>query len=245
MAKVNMDLAELKQLENKIEKLEKDKQDLIDKQHQVVIYHKYFTGRIKPIKIPKHNSIHLVDSINISGQKIYTSYDGKSNLAYFNSEISLQQALDCGLVEIEINEDFSKHTKDYKNMSDVISDIKKEAEDNVKELLQKTLNRATTAEYKISIIEDQNKKEILKINDYYDTKIKELILKNQSNIEILEKEYKKELLEKDQELINLRREFDNYKENKKQISLEEQLKSLKLELSNYKNKSLLKRIFNI
>lgn len=41
MAKVEMDLAELKALEKQIDDLQKEKQYLLDTQQQVIIYHKF------------------------------------------------------------------------------------------------------------------------------------------------------------------------------------------------------------
>ena len=66
MAKVEMDLAELKQLEAKIEDLEnkvvlkeKEKQEILDKQPMVTVLHKYFK--------PSYNLKKEVDSIIPSG----------------------------------------------------------------------------------------------------------------------------------------------------------------------------------
>lgn len=48
MANVTMDMAELDQFREKIKQLEIEKQDLLDKQQQVLIVHKHYDDDILP-----------------------------------------------------------------------------------------------------------------------------------------------------------------------------------------------------
>lgn len=60
-----MDLNELRVLENKIDTLTKEKQDLIDRQMEVVIHHKFFTGTLKPTRNNK---------VRVTGLKMESDY---------------------------------------------------------------------------------------------------------------------------------------------------------------------------
>lgn len=235
MAEVKMDLAELKQLESKIEVLEKEKQELLDNQHQVVVYHKYFTGKIKPGKMKNG----AVNSVAISGMQNYGRMD------YFKHDINLDYALEQGLIEIDIKEDTSKISKDYLNMSDVISTLREELKMEYDNSLLSAQNRATTAEYTSSVIEDKYKKEILSIND----KNKSVINKLKDSYEILltekAEEFKAFKNKSKEEYSTLQKEFDDFKTNKEMVSLEDQILALKQEIVILKNRPFIKRLFNL
>lgn len=229
-----MDLAELKQLESKIEKLKAEKQELLDKQHQIVVHHKYFKGKIEPVSFPP-GKIHSISSINISGSAIYQNENGISSIANFSRDIPLQKAIDSGLVSINIQEDTSRYSKDYINMSEAISQIREEEKEKINNELKKALDRATNAEYEITVIEDKYKKKILESTDYYNKKIQELNSKYSEEIKNLAKI-------RDDKYKELKQEFEDYKEDKKRLSLEEQVKVLTKELQEYKNKTFWQRI---
>lgn|SRR4030042_1082979 len=237
MAEVKMDLAELKQLEDKIETLEKEKQNLIDSQHQVVVYHKYFEGRIKP-GIPKSGM--YIQTVTISG-----TMRTFSGVEYFNRDIDLNQALEKGLIEIDLKELTSKTTKDYKNLSEIIIEIRKEEESKVQESIEKALDRATKAEYDITVIEDKYKKKLLASCDNYNKTIEKL---ENSNTE-LEKEYEQKLTIEsktaEEKYSKLLQEFNDFKEDRKRLSLEEQIAELQAKLLEAtKPKSFLARLLN-
>lgn len=231
MAKVEMDLQELKVLEKTIETLKEEKQDLIDRQQQVVIYHKYFNGKIKPTQ---HSKDH---SINITGYKLCRShhpYGSRTAQEYFNDDVSVQYLFDQGVLEVDLTEDTSKTSKDYKNLSEVISEIRIEESDKVAKQLNEALDRATSAEHLNSTIEDKYKKEFLT-----------LVEKHQDNIDKLTKTNKEKVAKIQEEYSKLKQEFEDFKEDRKRISLEEQIGELTKQLEAAKvKKSFWERVLN-
>jgi hypothetical protein len=60
----------------------------------------------------------------------------------------------------------------------------------------------------------------------------------------LQENHKKEIFDKNLELIAINEEFNSFKENKTRLTLEEQLNNLNKELTDLKNRGFWKRIFN-
>jgi len=233
MAKVEMDLAELKQLEAKIEDLEnkvilkeKEKQEILDKQPLVTVLHKYF----KPSYSLKGdvNGISLPD---ISVMLTRDSYDHVGRRELFNRQTKYYE-LDR-YVDIKLNES-DRVEKDYKGMSEVVSDIRAEEELKVKELLDKALERATKADYEASVIKDEYEKKILKLNKRFDSETGKIVEDYESRLKLRDEKYNK-----------LKQEFDDFKEDKKRISLEQQIAELTEKLKEAtKPKSFTQRLLN-
>lgn len=237
MAEVKMDLAELKQLEDKIKTLEKEKQDLIDTQKQVVFLHKYFEGRIKPGK--PRAGVHI-QSVNLSGLR--SNFCGTE---YFAQDVNLDYALEQGLVEIELKENTSKMTKDYVNMSEVILEIQKEEEAKTEYAMRKALDRATKAEYEITEIEDKYKKKFLASCDSYNITIEKLENEKAKLIDEWKQELQTEREKAKEKYDKLQQEFSDFKEDKKRVSLEDQIKELQSKLLEAtKPKSFINRLLN-
>ncbi len=228
-----MDLAELKQLEAKIEDLEnkvvlkeKEKQEILDKQPLVTVLHKYF----KPSYSLKGdvNGISLPD---ISVMLTRDSYDHVGRRELFNRQTKYYE-LDR-YVDIKLNES-DRVEKDYKGMSEVVSDIRAEEELKVKELLDKTLHRATKAEYESSVIKDEYEKKILKLNKRFDSETEKIVEDYDSRLKLCDEKYNK-----------LKQEFDDFKEDKKRVTLEQQIAELNEKLKEAtKPKSFTQRLLN-
>lgn len=242
MANVTMDLAELKALENKIENLEKEKQDLIDREQQVVIYHKYFNGKIKT-----KNTSDKYGSFIVTGIESKYNYSGYSidpyKSSYRNFNCSFQDLLDKGFIEIDVTELTEKTTKDYKNLSEVIKLIRNEEEIKIADKLQKAIDRANVVEVASETLVEDHVKEIIRIKKEASDRIEEL----KSEILALTLKFEENLTEviknKDKRINDLQQSFDDLKNDKKRISLEDQVKELTKKLKDMKNKTLVQRIF--
>ena len=237
-----MDLAELKQLESKIDTLEKEKQELIDRQHQVVVYHKYFNGKLKP------SNKHGAPYIRIEGVDSRREWN---NGRYFKEELDLTSALNGGFVEIDLTEDSSRHTKDYINMSEAVAQIRAEVFEELSQEIKSSKERAASAELTLETLSEDHKSTIERLRKFYD---KETLRVEEDNAEKLDKVIKEkdtEIKALKLELAKVSEDFESFKTNKKQVSLEEELVSLeeelvllKEQLNAYKSRSFLKRIFN-
>lgn len=236
-----MDLAELKQLEQQLDNLKKLNQELIDNQHQVVIYHKYFRGIIKKGPTNKLQE----NRLEVSGLRFSNTWNGRTTSQYIQqSDVTFDSLLDTGLIELDLIEDVSKTTKDYKNMSEVISEIRQEEEFKVKEVVQKALDRATQAEYNISVLEDRYKKKILESKEQYKNKIEKINKKFETEKKLIEKNHKEVLKNKNEELNELKQQFEDFKQDKKRISLEQQVIDLQAKINQYQSRGLWSRISN-
>lgn len=238
MAKVEMDLAELKALEKSIENLEKEKQDLIDRQHQVIVYHKYFNGKIK------FGEKKLFDQNRVNIQAIrWNNYGNLSSEYIIDNNISFQSLLDKGLIEIDISEISSKTSKDYINMSEAIDQIRKEEEEKLQLQINQLRERSYIAETALETSKEDSKKEILRIRKSYQEKEEELITNFNNKIDNLVKEK----IELDKLLTlkynNLKQEFEDFKADKKRLSLEEQILELTEQLKAEKTKGFWSKIF--
>ncbi len=109
-----------------------------------------------------------------------------------------------------------------------------EEELKVKELLDKAFDRATNAEYKSSVIKDEYEKKILKLNKSFDSKAEKIVEDYDSKLKLRDEEYNK-----------LKQEFDDFKEDKKRITLEQQIAELTEKLKEAtKPKSFTQRLLN-
>lgn len=221
-----MDLAELKQLEAKIEDLEnkvvlkeKEKQEILDKQPMVTVLHKHFN--------PSYKLKRTVESITPIYNATYRNDFGQYSARAITSE-ELFLHMDITLSETD------KVEKDYKGMSEVVSDIRTEEELKVKELLDKTLHRATKAEYESSVIKDEYEKKILKLNKRFDSETEKIVEDYDSRLKLGDEKYNK-----------LKQEFDDFKQYKKRITLEQQIAELTEKLKEAtKPKSFTQRLLN-
>lgn len=230
MAKVEMDLAELKQLEAKIEDLEnkvvlkeKEKQEILDKQPMVTVLHKYFNPTFK-----YKDRDYSDKSTYVSVTRSRYTKDGYKITTEEEDPYWLRDYIDLTLVESD------KVDKDYKGLSEIISDIRAEEELRVKELLDEARNRATKAEYDYSEVKDEYEKKILKLNKEFD-----------SNAEKIVDDYESKLKLRDDSYNKLKQEFDDFKEDKKRITLEQQIAELTEKLKEAtKPKSFIQRLLN-
>jgi hypothetical protein len=249
MAKVEMDLAELKALEKSIENLEKEKQTLIDNQHQVIVYHKYFNGKLKL------GEKRLFDQSRVNIQAIkWNNYETQSQFIMEN-DVSFQGLLDKGLIEIDLSEISSKTSKDYVNMSEIIDQIRKEEEEKLQSQLKNLKERSLAAEVSLETSKEDSKKEILRIRKAYQEKEEELINTFNNKIDNLTKELTlkhdkliltKDILLKEADLKYniLKEQFDDFKADKKRLSLEEQILELQELLKAEKAKGFWSKLFN-
>ena len=119
-------------------------------------------------------------------------------------------------------------------MSEVVSDIRAEEELKVKELLDRALERATNAEYEASVIKDEYEKKILKLNKRFDSETEKIVEDYDSRLKLRDEKYNK-----------LKQEFDDFKEDKRRISLEQQIAELTEKLKEAtKPKSFIQRLLN-
>src|SRR4030043_82867 len=199
MAKVEMDLTELKQLKQQIKDLQLENKTIIENQQQVIIHHKYYDGKIRIIN--KDNKV------NITGIKTVWDSPYTSHNEYFSETLSIQQLYDKGIIDIDFTEKTSKITKDYKNFNEIILDIKKEEHDNIKEEVNKFI-------LEISKLSSENNT----IKTKYETSIYNLKSEHNSKIEKVLLDHKKEVEKLTNEISKLTNKIDSIKNNKIELS---------------------------
>lgn len=220
---VKMDINELRALENQISKLTAEKEDLISKQKQVVIYHKYFNGKLKVV--PGQKADYSVNIYGVRENRMMGRWDTMPSSRYsdFCMDIDIAEAIKKGWVEIDLSENSSKHTKDYVNMSEVIEDIHKEEFAKVREDLAIAQQRATEAEHLSVTVADKYEKEILKIREAHQDFNSQVSKEHEERILRLNKKYEDFEKQSKEEFDKLSQEFADFKEDKKRVSLEQQL----------------------
>lgn len=270
MAQVTMDINELKALENEVDVLKKEKEELIEKQRMVVILHKHFDAKMKlgSKKLFEQNKVDI-HAVMWSDNYTYPRTSPHSSQARYMDDrhISMQQLLDKGLIEIEVTPDETRTTKDYVNLSDVVAQITAEQKEVVALQLQEALKRASDAEYQITVVEDKANKRCLAFEDKMETDYRGAIQKLEKQIdsdreghakaiELLQKSHadtieqmqEKEKAEYDamgEKYEKLQQEFEDFKANKKRLTLEQQIDNMQEIIMAWKNRGFWARMFNI
>lgn len=279
MASVTMDVSELDQLRDRIKQLELEKQDLLDKQQQVLYVHKHYDGKITYSEGAKKrnltiNGMYLNEKHNLnSGYSFIEARYAANGYNYFNQSVSFDELVANDILKVDLTENTSKTNKEYKNLNEVISEIRKEEKEKLIDKLNEYSKRAETAEVANETLLEDNRKEILRIDKKYKDEISSLKEKHKKNtddfqkihenqlsemegkhkevLQTLKDKYKNEIATLESELQTVKEEFETFKGNKKQATLEEQITNLTKELEKYKkevednkNKKLIDRIFN-
>ena len=119
-------------------------------------------------------------------------------------------------------------------MEDVISEIRKESEAEVADRMKVLTKRAQDNAEKIAILEGQYEDKINALKLENERGIKDLVRQLENNDikyneekETLIRDHENELEKKDEEYEKLQQEFNDFKENKKRVTLEEELHNLK------------------
>jgi hypothetical protein len=278
MANVTMDMAELDQYREKIKQLEIEKQDLLDKQQQVLFVHKHYDGKIVYSEGAKKrnltiNGMYLNEKHNLnSGYSFIDRHIVSPGYNYFNQMISFDELVNNDILKIDLTENTDKTNKEYKNLNEVISEIREEEKEKLITKLNEYSKRATEAEVAIETIAEDNEKELLRIEKKYKDQIKSMKenhkqivddfqVIHESEISDMQEVHKKEISDLKEAHYNeietlksmlktVSEEFETFKGNKKQATLEEQITILTTELEKYKkeveankNKKLIDRIF--
>jgi len=229
MADVTMPLAELDELRNTIKTLENEKQELISKQKQVHVLHKYFNGKIVPgdtsgIRVQLTGFSLSSNAWQSSWQRSYQNFD---------REYNLEDVLRRDLLRITLTEDKTRSSSEFINLSEAQGIIAEVEQKKIQTQLDTALARATNAEYELTVIKDRHKKELLSTQESYSTTIEELKNKHETSIKESQSQYN-----------NLLEEYENFKVNKAKISLETKMQDLEIQLHNLKKRSLWERILN-
>jgi len=264
MANVNMDLAELKQLEEKIKKLELEKQNLLDKQQQVLITHKHYDGKIVYSDGAKAKNLH------INGFYFNNKYDLRNRPSFFNGgctpdgynmfdqHVSFDELVANDIFKVDLTENTNKTSKEYKNLNEVITEIRNEEKSKLINQIESSNNRAIQAEVANETMLNDHKKELIRIEKKYSDKLEKEVEKSNKDIEKINDKHSNDVEKLKNKISELEEDLTNLKENKKQLSLEEQIsnmtkelkenqnliKKYKEQIEDSKNKSLFKRILN-
>lgn len=244
MAIVNMDLAELKALEQQITDLKAEKQELIDKQMMVVIHHKYFNAEIE-------FSDELKEMLKSISPWDYRHSDGVINLS---SAIATGQA--------KINSTELRSTKDYYNLSEIQRDIRNEIkEEYISEIsslkadiraLNDRIERAKDyEEARLKKLESQQKSELNLLSEVHEKDLDRISDINKAKLDEISQAYKTKLKTINHSLVVakdnfdvLSKEFDAFKEDRKTKTLMEQIEELKSQLALEQNKTFWQKLFN-
>jgi hypothetical protein len=232
MSTVTMEYSERVALDTQIETQKQEIQYLKDNAQQVMIYHKYFNGKIKP------NSKRDGSYIEVTGV-----HGGDWNRRSFSESSTISNALNRGWIDIDLTEDSTRTTKDYKNLSEVQEEIRAEEYAKVQVILGEALDRATKSEYDSSKIEDRYKKIVAENSELNDIKLKELKETHINEIAANEKQFNKLIGDEIANFVTLKQEFDDFKADKKRLTLEQQIATLMAELKAEREKSFFKKLF--
>ncbi len=256
MAKIEMDLAEFQQMESRIKILEKEKEALIESQPQVLVIHKHYDGKIVYGDKAKDKNL-MINGFIYNGRygtpktPWLTDTYAKEGYNTFDESVSFDSLIANDILKIELIHNNDKTSKDYKNLSEVISEIRNEEELKLKEKLQHQTERANNVEVALETIVQDNEKEIIRLKKTHSEKIEKINSEFAEKIEKTSKDYIEKLEDSEIKRADLQQAFDEFKVDKKRITLEDQiselinkLKEKDAELEKNKNKKLFERIFS-
>ena len=244
---VKMDINELRTLENQITDLKAQKADLESRQQQVVIYHKYFNGKIQVVKSPQNSPLYTINGIREHNSfNSIRRYGYQPEMEYISVDLHLSEALEKGWVTLDTKEDVSRQTKDYMNMSEVVKDIRNEVHEQFAKDLEKARDRAVEAESLSLTIEDKYKKELITIREAHSSVVNQMTADYQKKVVEIIKEHETMTNQNAENYKQLEQSYNDLKEDKKRISLEKQLEeALKTvaELTEKNNRSIFRKLF--
>lgn len=227
MAKVKMDLTELRELEKKIEDLTKAKKHLEDTQQQVVVHHKYFKGKLEIVK--ESTLRDMLRYRQVSYGRYGTSIDG-------GPMYTVDTLISKGVIRWNVEENSTKNTKDYKNLSEIQDELRVELQKEVQERLNEALARATEAEITSSSIKDTLTKSFDGTIKARENNKKKLIKDHVKEIEDLIETHTEKVKEWHDKFDSLNEEFDDFKNDRKRTTLEEQIEELRQQLETERSK---------
>lgn len=244
MATVEMDLAELdkmrdnqKRLEGIITDLRKEKQDIIDAQPRVTIHHKSYKGVIKGG--PRVND----DTIRIHGMQIvkdsrysnhFSRYNTTQRQEPFNKIVSFADLEDEGIITLDVEEVVGESSRDYRNLDSVISDIREEETEKVAEKLKVLTKRAQDNVEKLAIQEGKYEDKLIALAAEKEKGIKGLLKQLEESSEAHQKELEQVKSEAAEKYQTLSQDFEDFKANKKRVTLEEELNENRKQLKDLK-----------
>lgn len=241
MANVTMDLAELKALENKIENLEETITDLRSKQKQVLILHKYFIPKVTGSKTRNIRVTGIHEEYRYS-QDFFTG--GKTLSHSFDKLMTAEEMINREIISINLTEDFNKSSSEYVNLSEIIDKISAEKEELFKDQIDVQYHRALQAEETLRTSTEDLQKRILVIQKERDEKIKDVI----DTLHNTGIKYEKKLVDQketyEKTISTLKEDYELLKNDKKRVSLEQQIADLQAQLLAEKQKSIFQKLFN-
>lgn len=231
-----MDITELDALRNEIQQLKKDKEEILSKQHQVHVLHKYF-------KATASINYKLFENMRVSLYGVRLDTHGLRTSPY-SEDLNLSDLIRKGGITIDTHLDTTKDSNEYVNLSEVVEKIQKEVREEVKSEMESLRQRAITAEGNISTAVEESQIELARTK-------KELEISYKKSIDSIQEASDKDLLIANEEIkklqeekAKLQEEYEELKTDKKKISLETQLSNLITELELMKSRTFWQRVFN-
>jgi len=256
MAKVAMDLNELKALETKIDNLERDNQNLIDNQKMVVVLHKYFTGVAKP-GVTKDGSLRITGirrsreygggrdwggmrGVDYMGKMISHDYREES----FDNEVSISDAISRGWVDVILTEDDTRHSREYINLNEVKEELRVLTGAEYDQKIEELRDRANKAEYELSAIDDKHLKRLRSLTESYQNDVVKIHKEHDAEMKALTEKSEKDYDDIVTEYNELREDYNDLKEDKQRVSLQENYNKLSEEIYKLRTRSFWQRIIN-
>lgn len=223
MADVTMSLSELDELRSKIAELESKNTDLIEKQKLVLVQHKFFNGKISSGK--QNGKVQITSLEYVSPE--FRGY-GNPMGSYRNSIIDydLSEAISKGIVVLDLQEDPSRQSTDYINMSEATELIRQEEKLKVKSLLDELSERSALAEHQLANSKIDSKKEIERVKNDYTERIQNLNDLSKKDKENFEKKLAEIVERLNKRYDKLNQEYEDFKADKKRVTLEQQIVEL-------------------
>ena len=268
MAKVAMDLNELKALETKIDNLERDNQNLIDNQKMVVVLHKYFTGTVKPGKT-NDGSLRITGIRATRSMRSIADYGGMRHVdamtgrmvsneyreEMFDNEVGINDAISRGWVDVVLTEDSTRHSREYINLNEVKEELRVLTGVEYDQKIEELRDRANKAEYELSAIDDKHLKRLRSVTEGYQNDLEKLKKSRDKELTDIETNHESALrvtIAKwtDRHKIlqdkfdTLEEDYDLLKTDKKRETLEQKVREMSQELYKLKTRGFWDRMFN-
>jgi hypothetical protein len=242
MAEVTMPMEELDALRDKIKNLEADKADLISKQKEVIVHHKYYTGRIRSTG-RESRGLRVVD-VCAQREVRNTGIGMPPRLERSYEQMDMGELLDRGLIEIDFYQDGERTTKDFSGVPEVLKEAKDYVRKDMGDQLDEALDRARKAEVEVKKVQDRWQLKIEKLNSDNIDSLMSIRNNNDKKVKKLTDSHEKSIKALNDEIKDLGDTIEELKTGKKKETLEKKIKELQAKIADFESRGFWRRVIN-
>jgi hypothetical protein len=247
MAEVTMPMEELDALRDKIKNLEADKADLISKQKEVIVHHKYYTGRIRSTG-KESRGLRVVDVCvqrEVRDRNAGIGIDWRpSRLERSYEQMDMGELLDRGLIEIDFYQDGERTTKDFSGVPEVLKEAKDYVRKDMGDQLDEAMDRARKAEVEVKKVQDRWQLKIEKLNSDNADSLTSIRNNNDKKVKKLTDSHEKSIKALNDEIKDLGDTIEELKTGKKKETLEKKIKELQAKIADFESRGFWRRVIN-